>query len=359
MKKILGITLFLFLFVASNCFAAVTFRWIEVISDTRDSEWRFSTDFLLDQPYSPSYEASFSVDGGPPQSMNYLYFGTDVYDSGVIGTPLDYFGKTFSWNVTDISDSSAISATAAVPLQGMRQVAISMDIAISGDLVHPTVSWTNPEGSSTALINNYRLRVVDAIDPTKLYWQTDIPTAQNVEYTINGFSFQPGVGYSIRIEARQYFFFPVTGNGFGPNFPRFWDPGQQKYVPVAALLNRSTVFLNHGIPFPIEIDIKPGSDPNSINLKSKGVVPVAVLTTDDFDALSIDPYTVFFADAPAAHWTMCDFDYDGDLDMLFHFRTQDLNLDESSTEGSLSCYSEGKLFGGSDSVRIVPAPKKK
>jgi hypothetical protein len=30
------------------------------------------------------------------------------------------------------------------------------------------------------------------------------------------------------------------------------------------------------------IDIKPVSDPNSINLKSKGVVPVAVLTTDLF-----------------------------------------------------------------------------
>lgn len=35
----------------------------------------------------------------------------------------------------------------------------------------------------------------------------------------------------------------------------------------------------------VTVDIKPGSTPNSINLKSRGVVPVAVLTTGDFDAI--------------------------------------------------------------------------
>jgi hypothetical protein len=41
------------------------------------------------------------------------------------------------------------------------------------------------------------------------------------------------------------------------------------------------------------IDIKPGNDTNSINLKSKGLVPVAILTTEDFDALSVDAGSVF------------------------------------------------------------------
>jgi len=50
-------------------------------------------------------------------------------------------------------------------------------------------------------------------------------------------------------------------------------------------------------PTPISIDIKPGSSPNSINLKSKGVVPVAILGTDDFDVSDVDPDTVIFADA--------------------------------------------------------------
>ncbi|MBC8231525.1 LamG domain-containing protein, partial [bacterium] len=44
----------------------------------------------------------------------------------------------------------------------------------------------------------------------------------------------------------------------------------------------------------VEIDIKPGSYPNSINLKNKGVIPVAILTTEDFDATSVDGTTVTF-----------------------------------------------------------------
>jgi len=34
----------------------------------------------------------------------------------------------------------------------------------------------------------------------------------------------------------------------------------------------------------VAIDIKPGSDPNAINPNSKGVIPVAILTTPEFDA---------------------------------------------------------------------------
>jgi len=102
------------------------------------------------------------------------------------------------------------------------------------------------------------------------------------------------------------------------------------------------------------IDIKPGSDPNSINLKSKGVVPVAVLTTDDFDASTIDPGTLFFAGASPVRWTLEDVDDDGDLDLLIHFKTQDLDLDENSTEATLTgkTYS-GQPIEGTDSVRIV------
>lgn len=44
----------------------------------------------------------------------------------------------------------------------------------------------------------------------------------------------------------------------------------------------------------VSIDIKPCSFPNSINLKSKGVMPVDILTTEDFDATAVDPTTVLF-----------------------------------------------------------------
>jgi probable HAF family extracellular repeat protein len=105
----------------------------------------------------------------------------------------------------------------------------------------------------------------------------------------------------------------------------------------------------------VEIDIKPGSDPNSINLKSKGKVSVAILTTDEFDASDVDPDTVVFASAEALRCSMEDVDQDGDEDMICHFNTQELGLTEDSTEGVLT----GSTFDdmdieGSDSVNIVP-----
>ena len=42
----------------------------------------------------------------------------------------------------------------------------------------------------------------------------------------------------------------------------------------------------------ISIDINPGSCPNPLALKSKGVLPVAILGLDDFDVTQIDPATV-------------------------------------------------------------------
>lgn len=42
----------------------------------------------------------------------------------------------------------------------------------------------------------------------------------------------------------------------------------------------------------VAIDMKPGSFPNSINLGSKGKVPVAILSSADFDATAVDPLTV-------------------------------------------------------------------
>jgi hypothetical protein len=106
------------------------------------------------------------------------------------------------------------------------------------------------------------------------------------------------------------------------------------------------------------IDIKPGSDPNSINLKSKGVVPVAVLTTDLFDAATVDPDTVQLEGVDPVKWAMDDVDEDGDLDLVLHFSTRDLAvpLDANSTEATLTGETyDGEAFSGMDSVRIVKA----
>ena len=42
----------------------------------------------------------------------------------------------------------------------------------------------------------------------------------------------------------------------------------------------------------VGVDIKPESCPNPLNTKSKGVLPVAVLGTDEFDVTTIDPVSI-------------------------------------------------------------------
>jgi hypothetical protein len=110
----------------------------------------------------------------------------------------------------------------------------------------------------------------------------------------------------------------------------------------------------------IKLDIKPGGNPNRINLKSKGVVPVAILTDGSFYVYAIDIRSVKFAGARWIRWTMEDVDNDGDEDMLFHFRTKDLALTEGSTEATLcGVMFDGKEIHGTDKISIVPCSKDK
>jgi len=112
----------------------------------------------------------------------------------------------------------------------------------------------------------------------------------------------------------------------------------------------------------VAIDIKPGSFPNSINLRSRGNVPVAIFSTATFDAKTVNPETVTLAGAPVrriGHGKLQvsfeDVNEDGLLDMVVHIQTQALQLTSTDTEAVL----EGETFAGTpirgvDTVRIVP-----
>jgi hypothetical protein len=105
-------------------------------------------------------------------------------------------------------------------------------------------------------------------------------------------------------------------------------------------------------------DIKPGSDRNPINLGSKGRLSVALLTTEDFDAMTVDPNSVRLAGAAPVHTALEDIDADGDKDLVLHFPTQELQLTNESTEAYLIGQThDGLLLMGVDSVRIVPKNK--
>lgn len=123
-------------------------------------------------------------------------------------------------------------------------------------------------------------------------------------------------------------------------------------------LNSAEWYLPGGVTtVTVVIDIKPGSDPNSINRKARGNVPVAVLSSSTFDATAIDRSTVVvFAGAPALSIGGGPEDLNGDglTDVVFHFATQALDLPDRTTEACLTGQTTGGTnFQGCDAVRLV------
>ena len=105
----------------------------------------------------------------------------------------------------------------------------------------------------------------------------------------------------------------------------------------------------------VELDIKPGSDPNSININGRGVIPVAILTTDEFDARDVNAGTVRFgpSGAYAEQYALEDVDDDGDIDLILHFRTRDAGIAPEDTQAVLTGEThEGQRIEGSDSVKV-------
>ena len=106
----------------------------------------------------------------------------------------------------------------------------------------------------------------------------------------------------------------------------------------------------------VDVDIKPGSDVNPVNTKSKGVIPVAILSTADFDVADIDVTSVTFGPDGAteshgkAH--IEDVNDDGLDDLVLHFKTQDSGIVKGDTE---ACVVGTTIYGtaieGCDIIR--------
>jgi hypothetical protein len=138
----------------------------------------------------------------------------------------------------------------------------------------------------------------------------------------------------------------------------------------------------------VPVDIKPGSCPNPFNTTSKGVLPVAVLGSEDFDVTTVDPATIrltregYEDGVCPLRWSyedvatpfegeLCechDLDGDGYMDLSLKFKAQEVNdmLDLSDEAGNtipllitgnLTEEADGTPIEGSDCVWVLAGKK--
>ena len=113
----------------------------------------------------------------------------------------------------------------------------------------------------------------------------------------------------------------------------------------------------------VTIDVKPGSFPNSINLASAGSVPLAILSSEGFDATTVLPDSVSLAGAQVkliggSDRSACaaeDVNGDGRLDLVCHVATALFMIEPGDSLAVLEARTaDGQSIRGQDSVRIVP-----
>ncbi len=155
----------------------------------------------------------------------------------------------------------------------------------------------------------------------------------------------------------------------GPEFGSFDYPtgvkldSQGKMYVTDAGNYRIVIFDSAEQTITVMIDIKPGSYPNSINLGSQGTVPVAILSSDTFDAstvvvddtLMLQGSSIRERGKAKYQAAMEDVNGDGLLDLVVHFDTTQLALTAGDVEAMLTGHTiDGKQIEGVDTVRIVP-----
>ena len=111
---------------------------------------------------------------------------------------------------------------------------------------------------------------------------------------------------------------------------------------------------------PVNIDIKPGGFPNSVNLGSNGSIPVAILSTATFNAPAlINRSTLTFGRTGDEHSLLRssieDVNKDGRPDIICQFDTNLVAFQQQDTIGILKGLTNtGQPIRGTDSIRIVP-----
>ncbi|MGH8767525.1 MAG: DVUA0089 family protein [Burkholderiales bacterium] len=153
------------------------------------------------------------------------------------------------------------------------------------------------------------------------------------------------------------------------SFPRYlMNGGTLMSSLLGPLSNGSYTLLVSGVSPPLQqinIDIKPGSGELApVNPKSRGKIPVALLSSAEFNALETNEGSIRFGatgyeeSLVRCHKDGEDVNGDGLLDLVCHFENQVAGFDHGDLEGVLRGQTaDGRQFEGRGLLKVVPSKR--
>jgi hypothetical protein len=206
-----------------------------------------------------------------------------------------------------------------------------------------------PDGETATITKD--VTIGDDVGTVDVWGEVEYPTGQT--------------GLSVTLSAAQLGVVTPTTVSFTEEITI--DMGGPKYVTVTfyygvyadtvkTKIGEQAISVTEG-----DLDIKPGSYPNSINRKKNGVTAVAILGSASVDVSLIDVTTITFGPAdeePVHNLTdpvvrtehTQDVNFDGWDDLVSHFRTKDCGF---TAVGEYDAYLDYDLTTISDSVRVI------
>lgn len=135
------------------------------------------------------------------------------------------------------------------------------------------------------------------------------------------------------------------------------ESGVQGVPGTIYAVDPSTLICDVPLPMVVIIDVKPHVFPNNIYPASTGAVPVAIISTKEFDTANVDPTTVRFGavgtEAPALTWALRDMNSDGRKDLLLRFSIQQTGMTCGVSFASITGRTYGgHKFRGTDAIKV-------